>query len=102
MVGLGDTKKKLQKMMDSAEKTYKKINEVRDDVEDVREKVDRTNERVETMDRELAEQRALLEAVAAENDLDVEELIAEVASEAEPTDSDQHESGDEAASSADS
>ena len=90
MVGLGDTKKKIQKMVDSAEKTYAKINELRGQIDDLREKVDRTSEQVDSMDHELDEQRALLEALATEEGIDVEQVLADAAiDEAETTDADE-------------
>ncbi|WP_136716033.1 DUF5798 family protein [Halorientalis salina] len=86
MVGLGDTKKKIQKMVDSAEKTYAKINELRGQIEDLREKVDRTSEQVDRMDHELDEQRALLDALADEQGIDVEQVLADAAIEEAETD----------------
>jgi len=86
MVGLGDTKKKIQKMVDSAEKTYAKINELRAQIEELREKVDRTSEQVDRMDHELDEQRALLDALAEAQGVDVDQVLADAAIEEAETD----------------
>lgn len=76
MVGLGDTKKKLQKMIDAAEDLYGKMNELRAEVDQLRQTVETTSETVEGMEQELAEQRALLDALAADADIDTERVLA--------------------------
>ncbi len=60
-MGLGSTAKKIQKVADIAEDLYKKVNELKTQLEDLRSTVDETNTRVDGMERELAEQRALIE-----------------------------------------
>jgi septal ring factor EnvC (AmiA/AmiB activator) len=77
-MGLGSTAKKLQQIADMAEDVYARLNQLREQVTETREAVDETKDRVEEMDRELAEQRALVEALAKERGLDVEKLTAEV------------------------
>lgn len=79
MVGLGDTKKKIQKMVDSAERTYKRVNELRGQIEDLRAKVDRTSKQVDDMEYELAEQRAILNALAETEGIDIEQVLADAA-----------------------
>jgi len=51
MVGLGDTKKKLQKMIDAAEELYAKMNELRGQIDELRAKVDRTSEQVDRIEK---------------------------------------------------
>jgi methyl-accepting chemotaxis protein len=85
MVGLGDTAKKIQTVADKAEKTYKRLEELREQVNQTRDTVNDTNERVSQLETELAEQRALVEALAAESGVDVDEVLATAAiEEAEP------------------
>ncbi|WP_435179619.1 DUF5798 family protein [Halorussus sp. AFM4] len=91
-MGLGSTAKKVQKLADTAEKLYSKLNELRDQVTEMREKLDTTSERVERLERENAEQRALLEAIAEDRGIDVDEIEPDVGTGS----SDTEESGAEA------
>ena len=85
MVGLGDTAKKIQTVADKAEKTYKRLEELREQVNQTRDTVNDTNERVSSLETELAEQRALVEAIAEESGVDVDAVLTEVViQEAEP------------------
>lgn len=77
MVGLGDTKQKIQNMIDTAEKLYAKMNEVRNDVDELRSRVEHTSDQVDTMSHELAEQRAVVEALAEQEGIDVDQVIAD-------------------------
>ncbi|PSP68986.1 hypothetical protein BRC70_07370, partial [Halobacteriales archaeon QH_6_68_27] len=55
-------------------------------LQDLRERVESTSDQIESMDRELAEQRAIVEALAAEQGVDVDEVVASVhADEADET-----------------
>lgn len=87
MVGLGDTKRKLQTMIDAAEELYAKMNELREQVEDLRTKVDATNRNVDRMEHELERQRAILEALAADAGVDVDQVLADAAIEHADADS---------------
>jgi len=69
-MGFGSTAKKVQKLADTAEKLYSKLNDLREQVANMREKLDSTSERVETLERQAAEQGALLEAIAEEQGID--------------------------------
>jgi len=85
MVGLGDTTKKLQKLADTAEELFEKLNELRQQVAETRERVDDTHAKVSDLEHEQAEQRALLEALAAEQGVDVDAVLTDAAiEEAEP------------------
>jgi len=88
-MGFGSTAKKVQKLADTAEKLYSKLNELREQVAEMRESVDATTERVETLEREMAEQRALLDAIAEQQGVDVDEV--EVDYPADATDSEPSE-----------
>lgn len=78
-MGLGSTAKKLSKVADTAEKLYGRVQDLREEVAATRETVDDTNERIAAIEEELEEQRALLEALADENDVDAEAVTADVA-----------------------
>ncbi|QKG93822.1 hypothetical protein HPS36_13475 [Halorubrum salinarum] len=94
-MGFGDTAKKIQTLADRAERTYKKISELRDEVDETQETVKDTAERVKTLENEMAEQRAVLDAVAEEVGVD----LARVSTEAHITDAE--ESAADAADDAD-
>jgi len=73
-MGFGGTTEKLQKVASMAEDVYAKLNELRDQIQAMRETVER-------VDRRTAENRALLEAIAAEQDVDVDAVLTETAIE---------------------
>jgi uncharacterized coiled-coil DUF342 family protein len=77
MVGLGDTKKKIEKMISAAEELYEKMNQLRAEIDDLRAKVEKTSEQVDTMEHDLDEQRVLIERIAREQGIDVDEVLAE-------------------------
>jgi methyl-accepting chemotaxis protein len=76
-MGLGSTAKKIQKVADLAEELYSKVNELKSQLQELRGTVEETNDRVDELDRELAEQRALLEAIADQQGIDVETVQTE-------------------------
>jgi septal ring factor EnvC (AmiA/AmiB activator) len=76
-MGLGGTAKKLQKVMDAAEQLYSKMNEVVTELKQVQSEVEHTSERVDQIERDLARQRALLDALADQQGLDVENVLSE-------------------------
>lgn len=76
-MGLGSTAKKLQKVSSLAEDSYKKMNELREQLQQLRTEVQNTSQQVDHIERDLAEQRALLEALAEAQDVDVESVIAD-------------------------
>lgn len=76
-MGLGSTTKKIQTIADKAEQVYAQVDEVRKQLEDLRGKVDTTHETVETLEVKHEQNRALLEALAKEQGIDVEEVITE-------------------------
>jgi len=86
-MGFGSTAKKLQKVTDYAEKLYERFEKLRDEVEEVEQTVEETNETVAGLERELAEQRAILDELAEERGVDVDEVVADVeVGESEDTD----------------
>ncbi|WP_435073709.1 DUF5798 family protein [Halorubrum sp. HHNYT27] len=95
-MGFGDTAKKIQTLADKAERTYQKINELRSEVEETQTTVVDTSERVQRLENEMAEQRAVLDAVAREVGVDLESVSTEAhITEAERADGDAGGSGDD-------
>ena len=78
---LGNAGKKLQKMVDLAEELYERMNDLREQLQKLQETVEDTNERVSVIEEDLAANRALLEALADEQDLDVDSVVDELQSE---------------------
>jgi archaellum component FlaC len=84
-MAFGGATKKLQTLADTAEKVYERLNELRAELEETRETVDETRDRVDALEEEVADQRALVEAMARDAGVDVERVLAEAAiKEAEP------------------
>jgi peptidoglycan hydrolase CwlO-like protein len=76
-MGLGSTAKKLQTLADTAEKLYSRMNELRTQLVETQETVQESTERLDRLESEMAEQRAVLDALAREQGLDVERISAE-------------------------
>jgi archaellum component FlaC len=85
-MGLGSTAKKIQKVADVADEVYTKVNELKTQLQDLRQTVEATNDRVDEFDHELAEQRALVEALAEQQGLDPESVIEAADTGTEETD----------------
>lgn len=67
--------KKLQQVVDMADKLYTRLDELRQQLQAVREQVEETSDRVERMERELEGQQALLVAIAERQGVDVDEVL---------------------------
>jgi septal ring factor EnvC (AmiA/AmiB activator) len=76
-MGLGGTAKKLQKVTDMAEDVYARLNDLREQIVEMRETTKETSDRVDRLERETAEVRALVEALAEQEGVDVERVTAE-------------------------
>jgi archaellum component FlaC len=76
-MGLGGTARKLQKVTDMAEDVYTRLNDLRDQIVEMRETTQETSDRVDRLERETAEVRALVEALAEKEGIDVERVTAE-------------------------
>lgn len=74
---LGDAKKKIQRIVDLAEQLYEKVNELTRRVEDTTEAVEDTNARIEDLETELADQRAILVAIAEDRGMDTRALTGD-------------------------
>jgi chromosome segregation ATPase len=95
-MGIGGTAKKLQKVAEMGEELYTRINDLRAQVSEMRETVTATHDRVDRLESEVAEQRAILEALAQHEGIDVDALVAEAhISQAESTDDADGSDGDE-------
>ena len=95
-MGLGGATKKLQKVADMGEELYTRISELREQILEVRETVQDTNERVAALENKVDGQGAILEALAEKEEIDVDELLTEVAiEEAETSDDDESENSQE-------
>ncbi|MFT4880338.1 MAG: DNA anti-recombination protein RmuC [Natronomonas sp.] len=75
-MALGGTAKKLQKVIDAAEQLYSKMNEVIERVGRVEDDLETTSAQVDHIERELAEQRTVIEALAERQGVDVEATLA--------------------------
>ena len=92
---LGGATKKIQEILDTAEDLYNKVVELREDVMEMQETVQRTDQRVAVLENKLDQQAAILEALAAAEDIDVEAVVTEVAiEEAEPAGADAGDDGE--------
>lgn len=77
-MGLGSTAKKVQRLSDIAEKLYEQVNEVLERLSTLHDRVEGAAEDVEAVRREQREQRAILEAIGAEQGVDVDAVVANV------------------------
>ncbi len=73
-MGLGSTAKKLQTLTDTAETLYEQLGDLRDRVVGLEQTTEDTNERIERLETELEQHRAILEAIAEEQDIDLADL----------------------------
>ncbi|MFB6162296.1 MAG: DUF5798 family protein [Halococcoides sp.] len=96
-MALTDTAKRVQKIVDVAEELYERVVELREHVIEIRKKLNTTAETVDGLDHEVAENRALIEAIAAEQGLDPDAVIAEAS--IEDVDADDATEGDDPDSS---
>ncbi len=77
-MGLGSTAKTLQRVADMGEELYSRLNEVRAQLKQLRDTVEETNDHVASLESEIEEQRAILEALAEQQGVDVDSVIAEI------------------------
>jgi regulator of replication initiation timing len=80
-MGLGGTAKKLQKVVDMAEELYDRLNYLREQLAQLQETVERTGTQVERLQREQAANRALLERLAEQQGIDVDEALKTASNE---------------------
>lgn len=80
-MGLGGTAKKLQKVANMAEDLYSKLNDLREELAMLRETVEQTNTDVKQIRHEQQVNRALLERLAEQQGIDVNETLERVSPE---------------------
>lgn len=68
----GSTAKKLQRATTVAEESYKRINELLDRIKRLQEDLETTSSQVDNLEREVAAQRAVLEALAEAEGIDTD------------------------------
>ncbi|MFB6194332.1 MAG: DUF5798 family protein [Halobaculum sp.] len=73
-MGLGNTAKKLSKLADVAEELFKRVNAMRAEIDELRSAVEHTETDTAELRREVAQQRALVEALAEREGIDVEAI----------------------------
>ncbi|WP_137289710.1 DUF5798 family protein [Natronorubrum halophilum] len=78
-MGLGSTAKKIQSLSDRAEAMYKQVQQLQQRIIGLEEEMDDTHDTVKRLDHQLGEQRALLLAIADEQGIDGEQILAEAA-----------------------
>lgn len=78
---LGNAGKKLQRMINIAEELYERMNDLREQLRKMQKTVEDTNERVSKIEEDQAANRALLEALADEEDIDIESVLDDVETE---------------------
>lgn len=84
-MGFGSTAKTLQRVADMGEELYSRLNEVRAQLKQLRDTVEETNDHVASLESEINEQRAIIEAMAEQQGIDTESITAEIhIEEAEP------------------
>lgn len=76
-MGLGSTTKKIQIIADKAEQVYAQVDELREQLTELRAKVDTTHDTVTELKVKHEQNRALLEALAEEQGVDVEQVLTE-------------------------
>jgi len=96
-MGLGSTAKKLQTVADRAEQLYAQVKDVSERLVGVEESTSETVQRVRTLERELAEQRALVEAIAEEQGIDVDAVETDAVIEDVDPDAEAADEGSDAA-----
>lgn len=101
-MGLGSTAKKIQSLSDRAEAMYKQVQQLQKRIISLEEEMDETHDTANRIDHQLTEQRALLLALAEEQGIDGEQILADAAIdeaelEAEESDATADETTDESA-----
>lgn len=72
---LGSATQKIQTIVELAEDLYEKVTELREELLETKDTVRNIDERVTAIERELDEQRVILEEVAADHDISTDDLF---------------------------
>jgi|GEM_PF-961475 len=95
-MGLGSTARKVQALAERAEQLYEQMKDLQRRIVNLEESVDESTDRLRAVELEQEKQRVLVEAVAREHGVDVDEVLAEAAiEEAEPEGEDTGEDASE-------
>ncbi|QSG03060.1 DUF5798 family protein [Natranaeroarchaeum sulfidigenes] len=78
-MGFGDTAKKIQTLADRAEHLIAQLKDVRERVIELEEGIEETNGRVNELENDSEKQLVLLKAIAREQGIDADEVLAEAA-----------------------
>jgi DNA anti-recombination protein RmuC len=97
-MGLGGTAKKLQTVVNAAEELYAKMNEVIGELKDLRSEVEQTSQQVDALEYEVAEQRAILDAIADAEGVDVEAVLDDADLPSDPAEESTEETAADATS----
>lgn len=100
-MGLGSTAKKIQGISDKAEQMYKQVQKLQERIIHLEEEVDDTHDTVKSIDHQLTEQRELLLALAEEQEIDGERILAEAAIDEAEEEAEDDQSEAEAATDGD-
>jgi len=92
-MGLGSTAKKVQKLGDLAEKLYAQLKDVRERVISLERQVEESNERVSALETDSEKQLVLLKAIAEEQGIDADQVLADAAIDEAEDDAEGAESG---------
>lgn len=84
---LGSATQKIQTIVELAEDLYEKVTELREELLETKDTVRNIDERVTAIERELDEQRVILEEVAADHDISTDDLFEDDADALAGTDS---------------
>lgn len=80
-MGLGSTTKKIQLLAERAEQMYKQVGELRDQIAELRDTVDETGQEVDDISTQNERQWVILKALAEEQDIDVDVVLADASIE---------------------
>ncbi|MFD1645152.1 DUF5798 family protein [Haloarchaeobius litoreus] len=93
-MGLGSKAKALQTVADRAEQLYAQLMDIRERLARIEDDIEDSSDRVVTIERELEEQRVILDALAEDAGLDIERRIAEASITHAESSGDTNEGGD--------
>lgn len=74
---LGSATQKIQTIVELAEDLYEKVTEVREELLETKDTVRDINERVTAIERELDQQRVIIEEIAADHDISSDDLFVD-------------------------
>jgi predicted nuclease with TOPRIM domain len=101
-MALGKTAKRLKTLAEKVETIYERLQQMHERVAGLDDRIQRIDERMETLETRSAEQRAVLDAVAEELDIDPEAVAAGAEATADPKPTGDEEAAQEASPSAES